>query len=75
MSQYKFKIVLQWDQEEQAFNVSVPALSGCVTFGKTREEAVKRAQEAIVGFIEALKAANMPVPGSDIEIAEVMVNA
>lgn len=75
MSQYKFMIVLQWDQEEQVYSVSVPALSGCITFGKTKEEALERAQEAIEGFIEALKIANMPVPGSDVEIAEVMVNA
>lgn len=75
MSQHKFKIILQWDQEEQVFNVSVPALSGCVTFGKTKEEAVIRAQEAIEGYIEASKAAALPIPGSDVEITEVMVNA
>lgn len=75
MSKRKFKIVLQWDSEEQTFNVTVPALSGCVTYGKTRDEAITRAQEAIIGFIEALEQSNMPVPESDVEIAEVIVNA
>lgn len=75
MSQRKFKIVLQWDSEEQAFNVTVPALSGCVTYGRTRDEAIERAQEAIAGFIEALEISKMPVPQSDVEIAEVIVNA
>lgn len=75
MSQHKFKIALQWDQDDQVFNVSVPALTGCVTYGKTREEAVQRAQEAIEGFIETLKISNLPIPASDVEITEVVVNA
>ena len=75
MSQRKFKVVLQWDSEEQVFNVTVPALSGCVTYGKTRDEAIERVQEAIAGFIEALEISKMPVPESDVEIAEVIINA
>lgn len=75
MAQRKFKIVLQWDSEEEIFNVSVPALSGCVTYGKTRTEAIERSQEAIEGFIEALELANLPIPESDVEIAEVVINA
>ncbi len=42
--------------------------------GDTRGEAVERAQEAIEGFIEALKIIGKPVPESDVEIAEVQVN-
>jgi len=75
MSQRKFKIILQWDFEEQAFNVTVPALSGCVTFGKTRNEAIERAQEAITGFVEALEISELPIPESDVEIAEITINA
>lgn len=75
MSQRKFKIVLLWDSEEEVFTVTVPALSGCVTYGKTREEAIERAQEAISGFIEALEISNIPIPQGDVEIAEVREEA
>ena len=51
MAQRRF----QWDADEQAFCATVPSLSGCVTFGKTRGKAIERAQEAIVGYIESLE--------------------
>ncbi len=70
----KFKVILEWDSEGKAFNVTVPALPGCNTYGKTREEALERSQEAITGFIEALEIANLPIPESDVEVAEVTVN-
>jgi len=72
--QRRFKIVLEWNEEGGGYTVTVPALPGCITQGDTREEAVKRAQEAIEGFIEALKIIGKPVPESDVEIAEVQVN-
>lgn len=70
----KFKVLLEWDSEGAVFNVSVPALPGCNTYGKTREEALERSQEAITGFIKALEIANIPVPESDVEVAEVVVS-
>lgn len=70
----KFKVILEWDAEGKVFNITVPALPGCNTYGKTREEALERSQEAIAGFIEALEVANLPVPESDVEVAEVTVS-
>jgi predicted RNase H-like HicB family nuclease len=40
----------------------VPALPGCITYGRTREEALERAREAIKGFIEGLQKAGESVP-------------
>lgn len=74
MSTRKFKVILEWDSEGAVFNVSVPALPGCNTYGKTRDEALERSQEAIAGFIEALEIAKMPLPQSDVEVAEVVVS-
>jgi predicted RNase H-like HicB family nuclease len=56
------------------YTVTVPALPGCVTQGGTIKESLERAQEAIEGFIEALKIIGEPIPESDVEIAEVQVN-
>ncbi|KJS02520.1 MAG: antitoxin HicB [Peptococcaceae bacterium BRH_c4a] len=72
--QRRFNVILTWDNESQVFAVSVPTLPGCVTQGKTREEALERIQEAIAGHIEALKLVGQPVPQGDVEFAEVQVN-
>ncbi|MHB8918037.1 MAG: type II toxin-antitoxin system HicB family antitoxin [Desulfocucumaceae bacterium] len=69
----RFKVILAWDSEEKVYAVTVPALPGCVTQGKNREEALERVQEAIDGHIEALKMIGHPVPQGDIEFAEVQV--
>lgn len=69
--QRRFKVILTWDNETQVYVVTVPALPGCVTQGKDREEALERAQEAITGHIEALKLIGEPVPQGDVEFAEV----
>ena len=40
--------------EDGWFVVTVPALPGCITQGKTIEEAEKNAKEAIEAYIESL---------------------
>ncbi|OPY59325.1 MAG: hypothetical protein A4E55_00258 [Pelotomaculum sp. PtaU1.Bin035] len=71
--QRRFKVVLTWDNEAQVYVVTVPALPGCLTQGKSRKEALERVQEAIAGHIEALKVIGQPVPQGDVEFAEVQV--
>jgi predicted RNase H-like HicB family nuclease len=39
-----------------------PSLPGCVSQGKTKEEAIENAKEAILGYIAALKDDNLIVP-------------
>ncbi|MBI2913208.1 MAG: type II toxin-antitoxin system HicB family antitoxin [Chloroflexi bacterium] len=55
---------------------SVPALAGCHTGGKTREEALANAREAIEGCIESLVASGDAIPREDpaVEIARVSVS-
>ncbi|MHB1043096.1 MAG: type II toxin-antitoxin system HicB family antitoxin [Eubacteriales bacterium] len=72
--QRRFKVVMTWDNETQVYVVTVPALPGCITQGKDREEALERIQEAITGHIEALKMIGQPVPQGDVEFAEVQVS-
>jgi len=43
------------DDEEGNFCVEVPSLPGCFTFGSTVDEAIARASEAILGYLEAQK--------------------
>lgn len=44
------------------FEVNVPKLPGCFTWGKTYEEAITMAKDAIEGFVTALAKAGQPIP-------------
>ena len=44
-----------------------PSLPGCVSQGKTREEAIANAGEAIQGYIAALEDDDLPVPPDSLE--------
>ncbi len=49
-------------EPEGGFTVSVPSLPGCVTYGRTIEEARDMAQDAIKGYIASLKKHREPIP-------------
>lgn len=49
----------------------VPSLPGCVSQGKTRDEAVANVREAIFLHEEVLRERGEPVPEDQIEIVEV----
>jgi Uncharacterized conserved protein len=58
----KYTIILEPNYPEAGCMVRVPALPGCITYGRTKEEALERAKEAIEGFIEGLQKAGEIVP-------------
>ena len=58
----KYTVVLEADEDNQGFTVTVPALPGCVSEGATRDEALANIREAIVGFLEGLERAGEPTP-------------
>lgn len=68
MKKRRFKVILEWDANEKVFTVAIPALPGCATYGRTREEALKRAHEAISVTIEGLQATGQPIPNGDVDI-------
>jgi len=47
--------------------VECPSLPGCISQGRTREEAVANIQEAIRGYIAALEQDHLPVPQESFE--------
>ena len=61
MKTYTYTVHIE-PAEEGGYVVTVPALPGCVTQGETYDEAVKMAQEVIIGFLEALIKAGEPIP-------------
>ena len=60
---------IQWSEEDQVYIVTIPELPGCKTHGDTYEEAVKQAQYAIEGWIEANLATGRPIPAPRIASA------
>ena len=59
-----YSMSIQWDSRSNIFVVSVPELPGCMTHGKTYEEAVKQGEDAIESWIMAAIANNEPLPPS-----------
>ena len=57
----RYNIVLR-SEPEGGFTVIVPALPGCVTYGKNLIEAKKMAEDAIKGYIKSLRNHNEPIP-------------
>ena len=55
--------------------VLIPVLPGCITQGRTKEEALTNAKEAVLGFVEGLQKAGEPVPEekTPVELAKVMI--
>ncbi len=58
----KYTIMQEPNYPEEGYTVRVIALPGCITYGRTRGEALERAKEAIEGFIEGLQKAGEPIP-------------
>ena len=57
--------------EEGGYNVSFPDFPGCVTFGKTFEEAKEMAHEALALWIEELESTKQAIP---IKIARPLID-
>ncbi len=47
--------------------VECPSLPGCVSQGRTKEEALKNIKEAIELYVEALREDNLPIPPEKYE--------
>jgi antitoxin HicB len=50
-----YSLNLEFHEEDGGYLASFPALPGCHTWGDTYEEAVKNAEEVLVGYLEALR--------------------
>ena len=57
----KFRALIEPD-EDGVFVAECPTLPGCVSQGKTREEAMANIRDAIQGYIASLEKHGDPVP-------------
>ena len=63
--------VILYPGEDGFVVAEVPSLPGCVSQGKTRDEALANIQEAIALHVEVLLERGEPVPEDHVEVVEV----
>jgi predicted RNase H-like HicB family nuclease len=59
---YKYEVIVWWSEKDQAYIAEVPELPGCMSDGKTYEEALKNIQVIISEWIETAKKIEREVP-------------
>lgn len=70
----KFKVSIAKD-EEGMFVAECLNLPGCISQGKTKEEAVKNIKDAIKGYLASLKKHDEQIPFLTTNVVEVKVTA
>jgi predicted RNase H-like HicB family nuclease len=68
----RYRVLIEQD-EDGVYTAWAPSLPGCISQGKSRDEALKNIREAIAVYLESLKAHGDPVPPSiSEEVVEVI---
>lgn len=65
--------VILYKDEDGIWIVECPSLKGCVSQGKTKEEALVNIREAIAGYVAALEEDGLSIPEDKFETFLVMV--
>jgi predicted RNase H-like HicB family nuclease len=61
----RYRIVIEWSDQDAAFVARVPALPGCAAHGKTAEEAAREARRAAEAMLAVLREDGDPLPPED----------
>jgi predicted RNase H-like HicB family nuclease len=59
--------VVLYRGEDKYWVVECPSLPGCISQGKTKEEAIDNIREAIQGYVATLEEDKLPVPPENFE--------
>ncbi len=71
----KFQVIFTFDPDYQGYVAEVPSLPGCVSQGKTMDEAIENIKDAIQGYLHVqAKHGNSELPQpSQLFIGEVII--
>ena len=58
----KYEMIIYWSEEDKAFLVEIPELSGCMADGETYQQAVANAEIVIHEWIETAKELGRIIP-------------
>ena len=59
-----YPAVIEYDREDDTYNVGFPDLPGCLTFGDTIDDAKENAKEALSAYLESIDSRKLKVPAS-----------
>ena len=65
--------VMLYPGEDGYWVVECPSLSGCISQGRTKQEAIANIREAIEGYIASLEEDGLPIPEENFEAFVVAV--
>lgn len=58
----KYKLIVYWSAEDEAYIAEVPKLPGCAADGASYREAVENVEVVITEWIETAKELGRPIP-------------
>ena len=59
---YRYEIIIHWNDEDKVFVAEVPELPGCMAHGKDYDDALSHIKEAIGLWIDTAKKYGDPIP-------------
>ena len=59
---HRYELVIYWSAEDGSFVVEIPELPGCMSDGKSYDEAVRNAEVAISEWIDTAKELGRDIP-------------
>jgi antitoxin HicB len=62
---FRYRIVVEWSDEDEAFVARLPALPGCAAHGNTAEAATREARIAAQAMLEVMRESGDPLPAED----------
>ena len=65
--------VILYPGEDGYWVAECPSLPGCISQGKTKEDAIQNIKEAIRGYVKALEEDGLAVPGEHFNVFVVAV--
>ena len=65
--------IILYAGEDGYWIAECPSLPGCVSQGKTKEQAIQNIKEAITGYVAALEEDKLPVPEEKFEAVIIAV--
>jgi antitoxin HicB len=62
MEAIEYTVILHWDDEYSGYWMEVPVLPGCVSQGKTKDDALANIKEAMQLHLDCLREDGEPIP-------------
>ena len=62
-------VITKDPEDKRWYNVRVPSLPGCVSCGRTVEEAIANGEDVIAGFLQVMEEDGVPIPTEAASVA------